>query len=631
MPFRLPDRRTLVSAALILIGATLLISALSAFASRAPASAAAGDPLRGAGVVSRVIDGDTIEVVLDGDSAATSIRLAGIQAFERGECGADIATARLTELVDGERVELRSRSASSSSLGRPVRSVHLVASGGGRVDVTERLLRDGMGLWFPMAPEITDTDDYHVAATLARAEGRGIWRDRLCGTGPQDGHPIEMWAKSDADSDDGGNVNDEYVRIVNRHPSETLDLAGWILRESSQFPQDNGAVEGYHFPSGSTVPAGGVLTVRVGSGTDSDDELFMGSSDPLFDNADRTNSFDGPAANTGVGDGVYLLDTRGNVREAFTWPCVVDCSTDLHGKLVIDHAEYDPSGSDTADNEYVELRNASDQRIRLDGYQLRNISVAHEFTLGTWLDPGERLRVTVGHGQSTRLQQYWGQDGHMLRNSGDRVDVLSFDERYVDCADWGSGRDCPWPVSVPGADAGGTIDPGPFADVSGSQRHVESIEWLVEQGITSGCGGDRYCPDAAVTRAQMATFLDRALELAPGDGAIFDDVPTDHSHLDGIGALVEAEITSGCGDGDFCPATDVTRAQMATFLTRGLELAAGDGSSFADVPRSHRHVAGIGALVDAGVTSGCGSNRYCPDAPVTRAQMATFLKAALEG
>ena len=68
---------------------------------------------------------------------------------------------------------------------------------------------------------------------------------------------------------------------------------------------------------------------------------------------------------------------------------------------------------------------------------------------------------------------------------------------------------------------------------------------------------------------------------------------------------------------------------MATFLLSALDLPAGDGSTFVDVDAGDRHVDGIGALVEAGVTSGCGSNRYCPDAPVTRAQMATFLRVAL--
>lgn len=50
-----------------------------------------------------------------------------------------------------------------------------------------------------------------------------------------------------------------------------------------------------------------------------------------------------------------------------------------------------------------------------------------------------------------------------------------------------------------------------FADVAAASAHAAAIAWLVEEGITTGCGESRYCPDAPVTRAQMATFLRNAL------------------------------------------------------------------------------------------------------------------------
>jgi hypothetical protein len=66
-------------------------------------------------------------------------------------------------------------------------------------------------------------------------------------------------------------------------------------------------------------------------------------------------------------------------------------------------------------------------------------------------------------------------------------------------------------------------DPGPggFRDVEPSSVHADAIDWLVERGITAGCNpdGDRFCPGDPVTRAQMATFLDRALELPAGSAS----------------------------------------------------------------------------------------------------------------
>ena len=55
--------------------------------------------------------------------------------------------------------------------------------------------------------------------------------------------------------------------------------------------------------------------------------------------------------------------------------------------------------------------------------------------------------------------------------------------------------------------------PAGFSDTGGN-THAANIDALAAAGITVGCSTDplRYCPDQAVTRAQMATFLNRALE-----------------------------------------------------------------------------------------------------------------------
>ena len=54
-----------------------------------------------------------------------------------------------------------------------------------------------------------------------------------------------------------------------------------------------------------------------------------------------------------------------------------------------------------------------------------------------------------------------------------------------------------------------------FVDVVVGSGFYADIVWMQESGITLGCGNDAYCASDSVTRAQMATFLVRALELAP--------------------------------------------------------------------------------------------------------------------
>jgi hypothetical protein len=119
-----------------------------------------------------------------------------------------------------------------------------------------------------------------------------------------------------------------------------------------------------------------------------------------------------------------------------------------------------------------------------------------------------------------------------------------------------------------------------FVDVSLGTFAVDWIEVLQSDGITTGCQQDppRYCPDDPVTRAEMAIFLLRTLHggrYAPPeiDGTTgFNDVLPGDFAADWIKQLVKEGITSGCGNGNYCPDEPVTRAQMAVFLGRAFNL-----------------------------------------------------------
>ena len=129
-----------------------------------------------------------------------------------------------------------------------------------------------------------------------------------------------------------------------------------------------------------------------------------------------------------------------------------------------------------------------------------------------------------------------------------------------------------WTVRVlDGADPA-AVSARRFADVEPDGFYAPFIERMAELGVTAGCGdGTGFCPDASVTRAQMAVFLTRAFSLAPGPDPGFTDVPADAWYFDQMTALAASGITKGCGDGTrFCPERDTTRAQMATFLYRAL-------------------------------------------------------------
>ena len=185
---------------------------------------------------------------------------------------------------------------------------------------------------------------------------------------------------------------------------------------------------------------------------------------------------------------------------------------------------------------------------------------------------------------------------------------------------------------VIGVVIGGTVaaPPAPvaaasFTDIADSKFRAD-IEWLAASGITSGCGDGRFCPDGLVTRAQMATFLVRMFgytAVPPGDP--FDD-DNGSKHEANINRLAASGVTTGCDTRRFCPSGLVTRAQMATFLSRALGLRFGAGNDwFADDDGS-KHEANIDRLFFAGVTRGCGTDAVCPNGSVTRGQMAAFLR-----
>jgi hypothetical protein len=169
---------------------------------------------------------------------------------------------------------------------------------------------------------------------------------------------------------------------------------------------------------------------------------------------------------------------------------------------------------------------------------------------------------------------------------------------------------------------------GRFVDIAGSP-FFDEILWIADQGITQGCSPDRYCPGDSVNRGQMASFLARALNLPSSSTDFFGD-DNGSVHESNINRIREAGVTFGCGDGVFCPADQVTRAQMASFLSRALNLPATSTDYFSD-DTGDVHETNINRVAAAGITLGCRTNNYCPREPVTRGQMAAFLFRAFGG
>jgi hypothetical protein len=181
-------------------------------------------------------------------------------------------------------------------------------------------------------------------------------------------------------------------------------------------------------------------------------------------------------------------------------------------------------------------------------------------------------------------------------------------------------------VKICGASSSAPTSSG-FTDL-GTSIFIDDIEWLVDQGITAGCTPTRFCPRSPVERGQMASFIERALDLPLPSGDYFVDDETS-THEDEINSVREAGITSGCTQWSYCPRYGMTRGQMASFLVRALHLPAAGSDHFSD-DNGTTHEDAINSLAEAGIASGCTSSRFCPDNVVTREQMAAFLHRALD-
>ena len=171
-------------------------------------------------------------------------------------------------------------------------------------------------------------------------------------------------------------------------------------------------------------------------------------------------------------------------------------------------------------------------------------------------------------------------------------------------------------VTIGGADAGASVTSSTRIGVTAPARTGGAVYDLV---VTNGGGGAQ----SVLPRAWFADFLDVA-------AASPFHAPVEQMVRDGI--------TSGCGGGNYCPTSSITRAQMAVFLLRAGHGAAyvpppASGTIFADVGASDFAADWIEELYAEGITGGCATNplRYCPNNPITRGQMAAFLLKVYHG
>lgn len=162
------------------------------------------------------------------------------------------------------------------------------------------------------------------------------------------------------------------------------------------------------------------------------------------------------------------------------------------------------------------------------------------------------------------------------------------------------------------APAGGTLGAGVdqgFTDISGKSAEIQlAINQIAELGITVGTGdGTTYSPDDNVTREQMAMFIERFLENVKAG-------PGGQSDADADASLTAAQVTyvnSDCGGTTAC-----TGKYNYTDIDAGSVTVEGANA--------------IKELYDMGIHDGVSATTYNPSGDMTRAAMATFMTRALD-
>lgn len=173
--------------------------------------------------------------------------------------------------------------------------------------------------------------------------------------------------------------------------------------------------------------------------------------------------------------------------------------------------------------------------------------------------------------------------------------------------------------------------PGTFNDTAGNWAEA-NIKKLVELKVTSGYPDGSFRPDATITRAEFATLLVKAFNLAPQSGKVFSDTSS-HWAKDSIATAESHGVAGGYEDGSFGPDDLITREQMAAMVVKAAKLAteSSQGTSFLDSADISQWATGaVAVAVRNGVIKGYPDNSFLPQGRATRAEAVTVIMNALK-
>ncbi len=183
--------------------------------------------------------------------------------------------------------------------------------------------------------------------------------------------------------------------------------------------------------------------------------------------------------------------------------------------------------------------------------------------------------------------------------------------------------------------------PVEFSDVTGHWA-MDAINNMGSRMVVTGIGGNNYAPDAAMTRAEFAAIIVRALGLSPTSGECgFDDMVVTDWYCGYVKTALAYGIVTGYDDSTFRPDDSITREQAMTMLAKAMVITGLNteftvdeiGDIFASYSDSHNAsdyaVEGIAACLCSGIVNGRTINTIEPEQNITRAEVAVMIERLL--
>ena len=262
----------------------------------------------------------------------------------------------------------------------------------------------------------------------------------------------------------------------------------------------------------------------------------------------------------------------------------------------------------------------------------------HTYFLRYDLDGEESPRIRLVHTVTYQVEEGFEAPEPALVAHGDACildDTVYTKDRYINCG-WSDGT----VIHLPGTEFRVEEDlilelvwrrdvNNPFVDVQEEDFFFEPVIWAVEKGVTNGTSPTTFSPSDHCMRAQVVTFLWRAMGAPEPEGLEnpFEDVKETDYYYKAVLWALENGITAGMDETHFGPMEFCNRAQVVTFLYRTMgqpEVTAGE-NPFIDVESGSFYELSVLWAVGQGITNGLSETTFGPNEICNRAQIVTFL------